>query len=144
MNVWETVILKIIQSIGGKASLRQIYGILEKGTFIRLSENDLRETQWQGRSSISTSSPKSYFQFGTGWRAIVDFKGWIRNRREGTATNRGFKSLNNNSQSMGTVLILWFLHKSTESVHKKLEVKMQDYLLETRVIRDNTQWGWGN
>lgn len=49
MNIWEVAILKTVRSIGGKASLQQIYDILEKGNFIRLSNYDLRETQWNGR-----------------------------------------------------------------------------------------------
>ena len=49
MNVWELVILRAVVSYGGTASLQQIYRSLEKGTFIKLTEEDLRETQWQGR-----------------------------------------------------------------------------------------------
>ncbi|MGO8761120.1 MAG: hypothetical protein ACLP2P_04705 [Desulfobaccales bacterium] len=49
MNVWELTILKIIMSIGGKAGLQQIYRSLENGTFMTLTEDHLRETQWQRR-----------------------------------------------------------------------------------------------
>jgi hypothetical protein len=49
MNVWELAILRILMSLGGTASLQQSCRSLEKGTFIRLTEDDLRDTRWQGR-----------------------------------------------------------------------------------------------
>lgn len=47
MNIWEIAILKSIESFGEKATLQQIYRRLNN--FIKLTENDLRETQWEGR-----------------------------------------------------------------------------------------------
>ena len=47
MNVWETAILKTINSLGGEAGLQQIYERLT--IFIKLTEKDLRKTEWGGR-----------------------------------------------------------------------------------------------
>ena len=47
MNVWEIAILKSINSLGGEAQLQKIYEKLPD--FIKLTEEDLRETKWGGR-----------------------------------------------------------------------------------------------
>ncbi|TET43016.1 MAG: hypothetical protein E3J66_02550 [Dehalococcoidia bacterium] len=47
MNVWETAILKSINSLGGEAGLQQIYERL--AAYIQLTEEDLTETKWGGR-----------------------------------------------------------------------------------------------
>ena len=47
MNVWEMSILKSIASFGGEAPLPQIYERIH--SFIEMTNNDLRETQWGGR-----------------------------------------------------------------------------------------------
>jgi restriction endonuclease Mrr len=47
MNVWEIAILKCIESYSGKVMLQQIYERLS--SFIKLTEDDLRETEWGGR-----------------------------------------------------------------------------------------------
>jgi restriction endonuclease Mrr len=49
MNVWEEAILKIIHSGGGEADTQHIYSDLEAGAFLRLTEQDLRETVHGGR-----------------------------------------------------------------------------------------------
>jgi hypothetical protein len=49
MNVWEQAILKIVLSLNGRASLQQVYRILEQGTILQLTNHDIRETRWQGR-----------------------------------------------------------------------------------------------
>lgn len=51
MNIWETAILKSVNSVGGTATTREIYTELESGRFIKLSTNDLKITQWGGRPS---------------------------------------------------------------------------------------------
>ena len=47
MNVWEVAILKSIASFGSTASLQQIYERIH--SFIKMTDNDLKETQWGGR-----------------------------------------------------------------------------------------------
>lgn len=47
MNIWEVSILKSIASLGGEATLSQIYDRIQ--SFIEMTENDLKETQWGGR-----------------------------------------------------------------------------------------------
>jgi hypothetical protein len=49
MNVWELTILRIVASLAGTAGLQQIYRFLENGTFMTLTKEHLRKTQWQGR-----------------------------------------------------------------------------------------------
>jgi hypothetical protein len=49
MNIWEVTILRIVLSLGGTVDLQQIYRSLENGKFMRLTEHDLRETQWHSR-----------------------------------------------------------------------------------------------
>lgn len=46
---WELTILKIVLSLDGVASLQQIYRSLEENEFMKLTKNDLKETQWEGR-----------------------------------------------------------------------------------------------
>ena len=49
MNVWHSAILRIVASHGGTVALQQIYRSLQSGTFMRLSQDHHKETQWGGR-----------------------------------------------------------------------------------------------
>jgi len=49
MNVWEIVILRIVESRGGRTDTQEIYRELESGEFITLEKEHLRETVHGGR-----------------------------------------------------------------------------------------------
>jgi predicted transcriptional regulator of viral defense system len=49
VDTQKVVLLKIIKSRGGQADTQQIYGDMEQGEFITLTENQLRETIYEER-----------------------------------------------------------------------------------------------
>jgi hypothetical protein len=50
VNIWENSILKSIASLGGEATLPQIYDSIQK--FKEMTENDLKKTKWGGRPAF--------------------------------------------------------------------------------------------
>ena len=49
MNVWEIGVLRGIESRSGSANTQEIYSELEGGRFIKLSDKDLRKTEYGNR-----------------------------------------------------------------------------------------------
>lgn len=59
MDNWEVALMKIIRFLGGRTDTQSIYGELEEGTFITLTEEHLQKTVYGGRPSYQHAT-RSY------------------------------------------------------------------------------------